>query len=67
MKIIATPFDRETLKVTAPGASTGFTSVDQTVAALGADFLSRGARLVVYGDNTSAVIYSDIDYGSDNR
>ena len=65
--IYATPFDPKTLKPTAVGSPCGFETVAQVVRASGDGFVSRGERFVIYGAEDAQVIFSDIDYGANNR
>ena len=62
----ATPYKLSTKEVTQPSAQTPWHSVEEAVAVLGGDYISRGQRSVIYAQGDEAVIYSDVDYGKNN-
>ncbi len=64
--ILSTPFNGQTLKTTGPSADSGFTSLDDVVAAMGNDYISRTFRLVIYGDDINRVVFSDLTFGVDS-
>lgn len=48
MTIYSTPFDSDTKQPTGPSTDSGFGSIDEAVAILGDNYLSRGVRSVTY-------------------
>ena len=63
--IYATQFNGETKQCTSTSENSGFMSIEQVVELMGDEYVSRGPRVVIYGDGVERVAYSDFKFHVD--
>lgn len=67
MIIYVTPFSASTLQCTGLSTDSGFTSIQQAVEAMGADYVLRSISLLIYGDDENRVLFSTTKFNAGER
>lgn len=60
--IYATPFRASDLQRTGLSVDSGFESLEQVTEAMGDDYRHKTKRLIIYGDNSDRVAFSDFPF-----